>query len=656
MQHPCGVRMRKLICAITVSMAAATSSAAELHFRFSQFPAEAYKGEVAPSRWIQRKVPVDEYVAARIDMFIDHDYHERAHDVRWRYGGRYFLYTTGCGTECQAGVIFNLKTGEVVAQLPSATSGYEYRPHSNLLVVNPTDQEILESRERFWEQTTYYYLWSGKDWALLAEEPWPATVDEESDDGRPLASDVRPGREVLKKLLERHSEKTTNCLTEGSLKGIGEAANAAEECAAARSTASQNETSPQPALDGLPALSVPTPHLRPEPSADRKELGREQQSEAAAVSVLVPSSGSDGVMKLELRSAASIDEGMSRDQVSSILGQPSRKETVPPDDELWYYNEGHVSFFQGKVAFLGGRLSEVATSPSDADDASSSDGDKDPGIHIGHRAIFYEERTSASQGSAEPGGVMWSLVQESPGDDLPPEPAIRGDVTIPGRNVELKLTIRRNADPALPADHVVELVFLTPEGFEGLGIDNVLRMVMKSSEQATGDPVLGIPAKIADRHFIIALSNTQAEQETNELLMRRQSWIDIPIVYKSGRRALVTLEKGDAGERLFQQVIDAWSRKQPAKMPVTSDDLRRPKEWGVQIASQPTSQAAKKISEDLRERYSGILHGRKITVARFDISGKGTYYRVRVLTGTKEEGVALCKKLKAAGGSCFVAR
>src|SRR5690606_253845 len=133
---------------------------------------------------------------------------------------------------------------------------------------------------------------------------------------------------------------------------------------------------------------------------------------------------------------------------------------------------------------------------------------------VGQRAIFYEERTSTSQGSAETGSIVWSLVQESPGGDLPPEPAIRGEATIPGKDVQLRLTIRRNGDESLPASHIIEMIFLTPDDFEGGGIDNVLRIAMKRSEQDTGNPLLGIPAKIADGFFLVALSDTRAEVET----------------------------------------------------------------------------------------------------------------------------------------------
>ncbi|MBN9253918.1 MULTISPECIES: hypothetical protein [unclassified Mesorhizobium] len=182
-------------------------------------------------------------------------------------------------------------------------------------------------------------------------------------------------------------------------------------------------------------------------------------------------------------------------------------------------------------------------------------------VPVGQKAIFYEERTNSSQGSAEPGSIVWSLVQESPGGDLPPEPAIRAEATIPGKDIQLRMTIRRNTDQTLPASHIIEMIFLTPEGFEGGGVDNILRIAMKGSEQDAGSPLIGIPAKIADGFFLVALNDTKADKDANLTLLRSQDWIDVPVVYKSGRRALLTMEKGIPGEKVFDDALKAWATK-----------------------------------------------------------------------------------------------
>ena len=199
------------------------------------------------------------------------------------------------------------------------------------------------------------------------------------------------------------------------------------------------------------------------------------------------------------------------------------------------------------------------TAPAAGETAAGND-ETTPAVAVGQRAIFYEEGTSSAQGSADTGTIVWSLVQESPGGDLPPEPAIRAEATIPDKDVQLRMTIRRNGDQTLPASHIIEMIFLTPEGFEGGGIDNVQRIALKESEQAAGNPLIGIPAKIADGFFLIALNDSPAEVEANMTLLRRQSWIDIPLVYESGRRALVTLEKGIPGDRVFQEALQAWEQ------------------------------------------------------------------------------------------------
>ncbi len=182
-------------------------------------------------------------------------------------------------------------------------------------------------------------------------------------------------------------------------------------------------------------------------------------------------------------------------------------------------------------------------------------------LPIGQKAFFYEERSGQDAGTADAGGVVWSVVQESPGNDLPPEPAIKAEVTIPDRGINLRMIIRRNGDKSLPASHLVEMIFTVPEGFPGGSIDNVSRMTFKDTEQAPGSPLVAIPAKIADNFFIIAMNDAKTAVDTNMSLIRRQSWIDIPIAYKTGRRALITLEKGLPGEKTFDEVLKSWAAK-----------------------------------------------------------------------------------------------
>lgn len=219
-----------------------------------------------------------------------------------------------------------------------------------------------------------------------------------------------------------------------------------------------------------------------------------------------------------------------------------------------------------------GQTVAAATTPSAAPAAPAATDPAQPAqaIAVGQKAIFYEEKTGTEAGTADQGAIVWSVVQDSPGLDQPEEPAIRGELTIPGRNINLRLTIKRNGDKSLPASHIIEMAFSTPADFPGGSIETVQRMALKDTEQAPGSPLVGVPAAFGDGFFLIALTDEKTAIETNLTLLQRQNWFDIPVAYRSGRRALLSFEKGLAGDKVFQEVLKAWEAKGAA--PAASPD------------------------------------------------------------------------------------
>lgn len=179
-------------------------------------------------------------------------------------------------------------------------------------------------------------------------------------------------------------------------------------------------------------------------------------------------------------------------------------------------------------------------------------------IANGEKMFLYEERLGQSSPTAVPGTVAWSVKEESPGGDAKPEPAIQAQITVPDRGLTALITIKRNADPSLPASHVIEFVFSLPQNFEGGAIDSVQRVSMKRTEQDRGDALIAVPAKITDDFHMIALNDSKDAIGNNTELLRSRSWIDIPLTYRNGRRALLTLEKGQSGADAFNQAMRAW--------------------------------------------------------------------------------------------------
>ncbi|WP_034854631.1 SPOR domain-containing protein, partial [Sinorhizobium sojae] len=81
-----------------------------------------------------------------------------------------------------------------------------------------------------------------------------------------------------------------------------------------------------------------------------------------------------------------------------------------------------------------------------------------------------------------------------------------------------------------------------------------------------------------------------------------------------------------------------------------------PGSYVVQIASLPSEADAQKSYNNLSRKFAEIIGGRGVDIRKAEIAGKGTYYRVRIPAGTREEANALCSRYKSAGGSCLVTR
>jgi hypothetical protein len=78
--------------------------------------------------------------------------------------------------------------------------------------------------------------------------------------------------------------------------------------------------------------------------------------------------------------------------------------------------------------------------------------------------------------------------------------------------------------------------------------------------------------------------------------------------------------------------------------------------YGMQIASLPSEAEANKSYASLSKKFAGVLAGRSFEIRKAEIAGKGTFYRVRIPAGSKDEAAALCEKYRGAGGSCLISK
>ena len=175
-------------------------------------------------------------------------------------------------------------------------------------------------------------------------------------------------------------------------------------------------------------------------------------------------------------------------------------------------------------------------------------------------ARLIEEGRSERDLVRQNGSVTWSIVQESPGEGAPEEPAIQGVMEIPERNLSMMVTIKRNTDKALSASHLMTVLFTVPDDFKGRQIENIRGVVAKPTERAQGAPMSILPAPVGQGMFFVALPSNERAVTLNTDLLRSARWFDIPVAYATGRRALFALEKGARGAKVFDEVLSVWDK------------------------------------------------------------------------------------------------
>ena len=176
---------------------------------------------------------------------------------------------------------------------------------------------------------------------------------------------------------------------------------------------------------------------------------------------------------------------------------------------------------------------------------------------MAQQAVLLEENPPTKPEARHPGRISWRLESEAgPGG---PRPVIKGLVEIPERDLKMQLTVKRNPDKGSASLLDVDLLFETPPSFDGGTVSNVAGVLVKDSALARSTPLIAPRVeRVTNGYFMIALANGDMERRRNLDLLRSGNWFDIPIIYSTGRRAMLSVEKGTPGEQIFRQALDAW--------------------------------------------------------------------------------------------------
>ncbi|WIY52291.1 hypothetical protein O9Z70_12580 [Devosia sp. YIM 151766] len=199
------------------------------------------------------------------------------------------------------------------------------------------------------------------------------------------------------------------------------------------------------------------------------------------------------------------------------------------------------------------RLSGQDTTIGAASDPSAS---VDPINLAGNQSLLLEASTDGQSGAVPfSGTVDWTEGVDDIG-----LPTLEGRASIPARNLDVSITIRKNSDPILPASHLMEISFDVPDTFMGGSIATLAGVLLKDEELVPGTALSGAAARVVGNSFLFALNASPSDVAANSELLQSRRWMDLAVIYGTGRNAILTLEKDEEAQVLFDRALAAWAQ------------------------------------------------------------------------------------------------
>jgi hypothetical protein len=173
--------------------------------------------------------------------------------------------------------------------------------------------------------------------------------------------------------------------------------------------------------------------------------------------------------------------------------------------------------------------------------------------------MLYEEVPNNQQGMHYSGSVIWRADRTPPAAGGAPGYAVIAQVSMPSRPFDMAMTIRRNLDPALPASHIIEINFSMPPNSDTGGVSDMIGVMMKPDEESPGQHLAGSRVKVRDGFFMLGLSALDVDVRHNMDVLKAKPWFGIPVRYHNGSRAVLVIEKGEAGEKILAEAFTRWN-------------------------------------------------------------------------------------------------
>jgi len=177
-------------------------------------------------------------------------------------------------------------------------------------------------------------------------------------------------------------------------------------------------------------------------------------------------------------------------------------------------------------------------------------------------ATWYEQGGGATSGWTQLSGkAEWrARLEPVAGPEHQTEPVLMLDVQVPDRGFEVAMSVRRDATANAAMSHLIEFQFTGSKDFAVDAISGVMGISMKNAEDRSSTALAGLSVRVAPGVFLFGLSSDKEESQRNVELLRTQSRIEIPVAFTDGRTAMIAVDKGASGERVFTEVLDTWAQ------------------------------------------------------------------------------------------------
>ena len=134
------------------------------------------------------------------------------------------------------------------------------------------------------------------------------------------------------------------------------------------------------------------------------------------------------------------------------------------------------------------------------------------------------------------------------------------DLLIPERGLAMMMAIRRDAGENAAMTHLLEFKFSDRRGAPIDSIAGLGNILMKEIDGSRGSALAGLSIKVAPGVFLFGLSAERDDARHNAEALRALSRLDILVKFADGSAAIISLNKGASGERVFGAALANWER------------------------------------------------------------------------------------------------